>query len=110
MIVLTIVLTIVGLLAGAGGTYAYEQQRNKTKTDEAKKELAKAKKEAEALVKKAQEEAAARVDEARKDEKKRRDEIKDLEQRVLDRQVALDKKLDELDKRAENLRKGEEAT
>jgi ribonuclease Y len=47
------------------------------------------------------------VDESRKDEKKRRDEIKDLEQRVLDRQVSLDKKLDELDKRAENLRKGE---
>jgi ribonuclease Y len=107
MIVLTIVLTIVGLIAGAGGAYTYEQQRNKSKADESKKELAKAKKEADALVKKAQEEALARVDEARKDEKKRRDEIKDLEQRILDRQVALDKKLDELDKRAENLRKGE---
>jgi ribonuclease Y len=107
MVVLTIILAIAGLVAGAGGTYAYEQQRNKSKADEAKKELAKAKKEADALVKKAQEEAAARVDEARKDEKKRRDEIKDLEQRVLDRQVALDKKLDELDKRAENLRKAE---
>jgi ribonuclease Y len=107
MIVLTILLTIVGLVAGAGGTYTYEQQRNKTKADEAKKELAKAKKEAEALVKKAQEEAAERVDEARTDEKKRRDEIKELEQRVLERQEALDRKLDELDKRAENLRKGE---
>jgi ribonuclease Y len=107
MVVLTIILAIAGLVAGAGGTYAFEQQRNKSKTDEAKKELARAKKEADALVKKAQEEAAARVDEARKDEKKRRDEIKDLEQRILDRQVALDKKLDELDKRSENLRKGE---
>jgi ribonuclease Y len=95
------------LAAGAGGVYTYEQQRNKSKVSEAKKELAKAKKEADALVRKAQEEAAERVDEARKDEKKRRDEIKDLEQRVLDRQVSLDKKLDELDKRAENLRKGE---
>jgi ribonuclease Y len=107
MIVITILLTFVGLAAGAGGAYTFEQQRNKNKVAEAKKELAKAKKEAEALVKKAQEEAAERVDEARKDEKKRRDEIKDLEQRVLDRQVSLDKKLDELDKRAENLRKGE---
>jgi ribonuclease Y len=107
MVVLTIILAIAGLFAGAGGTYAYDQKRNKSKTDEAKKELAKAKKEAEALVKRAQEEAGARVDEARKDEKKRRDEIKDLEQRVLERQEALDKKLDELDKRSENLRKGE---
>jgi ribonuclease Y len=107
MVILAIILAIAGLAAGAGGTYAYEQQRNKSKADEAKKELAKARKEADALVKKAQEEAIARVDEARKDEKKRRDEIKDLEQRVLDRQVSLDKKLDELDKRAENLRRGE---
>jgi ribonuclease Y len=107
MVVLTIILAIAGLIAGAGGTYTYDQQKNKSKTDEAKKELTKAKKEAEALVKKAQEEAAARVDEARDDEKKRRDEIKDLEKRVLERQEALDKKLDELDKRSENLRKGE---
>jgi ribonuclease Y len=107
MVVLTIILAIAGLVAGAGGTYAYDQQRNKTKADEAKKELAKAKKEAEATIKKAEEEANRRVDEARKDEKKRRDEIKDLEQRVLERQEALDKKLDELDKRSENLRKGE---
>jgi ribonuclease Y len=107
MVVITIILAIAGLVAGAGGTFAYDQQRNRSKTDEANKELAKARKEADALVKKAQEEATARVDEARKDEKKRRDEIKDLEQRVLDRQVSLDKKLDELDKRAENLRKGE---
>jgi ribonucrease Y len=107
MVVLTIILAIAGLFAGAGGTYAYEQQKNKSKADEAKKELAKAKKEAESLVKKAQEEAASRIDEARNDEKKRRDEIKDLEKRVMERQEALDKKLDILDKRAENLRKGE---
>lgn len=107
MVVLTIILAIAGLFAGAGGTYAYDQQRNKSRADEAKKELSKAKKEADSLVKKAQEEAIARIDEARADEKKRRDEIKDLEKRVLERQEALDKKLDELDKRAENLRKGE---
>jgi ribonuclease Y len=105
MVVITIILAIAGLFAGAGGTYAYDQQRNKKKSDEAKKELSRAKK--EALVKKAEEEAARRVDEARTDEKKRRDEIKDLERRVLERQEALDKKLDELDKRSENLRKGE---
>jgi ribonuclease Y len=107
MVVITIILAIAGLFAGAGGTYAYDQQRNKKKSDEAKKELSRAKKEGEALVKKAEEEAARRVDEARTDEKKRRDEIKDLERRVLERQEALDKKLDELDKRSENLRKGE---
>jgi len=108
MIVVTIVLAIVGLLAGAGGATAYNRRQIGTATEAAKKELARAKKEAEATVKKAQEEADRRVDEARKDEKKRRDEIKDLEQRLLGRQEALDKKLDELDKRSEGLRKAED--
>jgi ribonuclease Y len=101
------VLAILGVAAGAGGTYTYDQRRNKSKADEAKKELARAKKEGEALVKKAEEESSRRVDEARKDEQKRRNEIKDLEQRLLQRQDSLDKKLDELDKRSENLRKAE---
>lgn len=108
MVVLTIILAIAGLLAGAGGTYAYDQQRTKKKAEEGKKQLAKAKKEAEALVKKAEEEAAKRIDEARKDEKKRRDEIQEIEKRLIERQEALDKKLDQLDKRSEGLRKAED--
>lgn len=108
MLAITIVLTIFGVLAGAGGSYAYTKRRSGAAEENAKKSLAKAKKEAEATIKKAQEEADRRVDEARKDEKKRRDEIKELEQRLLDRQDALDKKLDELDKRSEGLRKAED--
>lgn len=108
MLALTIVLAIVGILAGAGGATAYSKRRNSVASDAAKKELAKAKKEAEATIKKAQEEADRRVDEARKDEKKRRDEIKELEERLLSRQEALDKKLDELDRRGEGLRKAED--
>jgi ribonuclease Y len=108
MIVLTIVLAIAGLLAGAGGSYAYTRRTGGVAAEAAKKELAKAKKEAEALVNKAQEEADKRVDEARKDEKSRRDEIKKLEARLLERQEALEKKLDVLDKRSEGLRKAED--
>lgn len=108
MIAITIVLAIVGLFAGAGGTYEYTKRQNAVNADAAKKELAKAKKEAEAVVKKAEEEANRRVDEARADEKKRRDEIKDIERRLLERQESLDKKLDQLDKRSEGLRKAED--
>lgn len=108
MIVVTIVLAIAGLLVGGGGATAYNKRRTAVKAEEGKKELAKAKKEAEALVRKAQEEADRRVDEARKDEQKRRSEIKELEQRLLSRQEALDKKMDDLDKRHEGLRKGED--
>ncbi|OVE79289.1 ribonuclease Y [bacterium G20] len=108
MIVLAIVLAIAGLLVGGGGGVVYTRRQGSKLAEEAKKELAKAKKEGEALVRKAQEEADKRVDEARKDEQRRRNELKDLENRLLERQEALDKKLDELDKRAQNLRKAED--
>ena len=107
MIVVTIVLAIVGLLGGAAGATVVNRQLSKGQSDKSKKELAKAKKEADETIKNAREEADKRVEEARKDEQKRRGEIKDLEQRTLARQEALDKKLDELDKRAENLRKAD---
>lgn len=108
MIVLTIVLAIAGLLVGGGAaTYYYRLSQGKV-AEEGKKELAKAKKDAEALVKKAEEEANRRVDEARKEEQKRRGEIKDIENRLMERQEGLDKKLDDLDKRGQNLRKAED--
>ncbi len=112
MIVLTIVLAIAGLLVGAGGgTYVNRRLSGKAVTDakeEAKKELARAKKEAEAVIKKAQEDADKRVEETRKDEQKRRAELKEVEQRLLGREENMDKKLDELDKRSEGLRKAED--
>jgi ribonuclease Y len=112
MIAVTIVLTIVGLLAGAGGG-AYAMRRYVGKAElkakaDAKKELERAKKEAEETIRAARDEADKRVEEARRDEKNRREEIKKLEQRLLERQEALDKKLDELDKRSEGLRKAED--
>lgn len=75
--------------------------------DEIKKELVQTKKDAAEAVKKAEEDATRRIEEARKDEQKRRDELKDVEARLLSREESLDKKLDELDTRAERLRKSE---
>ncbi len=112
MIVVTIVLTIVGLIVGGGGgVYASRRLSGKAVNqakEEAKKELAKAKKDAEGVIKKAREDADRRVDEARKDEQKRRAEIKEIEQRLVAREENLDKKLDDLDKRADSLRKAED--
>ncbi|HEX5394910.1 MAG TPA: ribonuclease Y [Candidatus Saccharimonadales bacterium] len=108
MIVVTIVLAIAGLLVGGGATYAYARQTQGKSAEDAKKALAKAKKEAEETISKANAEADKRVEEARKDEKSRREEIKKLEQRLMERQEALDKKLDDLDKRAQHLRKSED--
>ena len=107
MVAVAIVLTIVGLLVGAGGG-VYATRRSQGQVEEnAKKALAKAKKEAEETVRRANAEADRRVEEARKDEKKRREELKSIEQRLIAREETFDKKIDDLDKRADALRKAE---
>ncbi len=75
--------------------------------DEIKKELVQTKKDAAEAIKKAEEDAAKRIEEVKKDEQKRRSELKEIENRLLSRQESLDKKLDNLDKRTEVLRKSE---
>lgn len=104
---ITIVLALVGVVAGFGANQAVMKKRIGSAEEQAKKELGKAKKEAAKLVDEAREEANKAAENVRKEEQTRRKEVKDMEQKLLDRQVALDKKLDELDKRAESLRKGE---
>lgn len=107
MLAITIVLTIVGLIGGAAGGVYYMRRQSGAAEEAAKKELARAKKEAAETIRKAEEDAARRIEEVRKDEQKRRAEIKELEQRLITREDSLDKKLDQLDKRAESLRKAE---
>lgn len=105
-------ITLVLALASAGVGYGVSQTVTKRKlgsaAEAAEKELKKAKKEATKALDTAREEAAKLADAARAEEATRRKEIKEIEQRLLDREIALDKKLDELDKRAEALRKGED--
>ena len=108
MEVITIVLALVGAGVGFGASTVVTGRKLGTAQDQAKEELAKAKKEAAKLVDEAREEANKASDEARKLEQSRRKELKDVEQRLLDREVSLDKKLDELDKRTQTLRKSED--
>jgi len=76
--------------------------------DKAKKELEQAQREASKIVNEARNEAVRLVEDARKDEQLRRKELKDLENRLVAREESFDKKLDQLDKRTEALRKGED--
>jgi len=104
---ITIVLAVAGLAVGFGANTVITKQRLGSAQDQADKELSKAKKEATKLVDEAKAEAARVTDESRKDEQARRREFKDIEQRLVGREDALDKKLDELDKRTEKLRAAE---
>ena len=105
---ITFVLAAVGVAAGFGVSTRINRRQIGTAKDKASKELTRAKKEAAETIKKAQEDAALRVDEARRDEQKRRAELKEIEQRLLGREETLDKKIDELDKRGERLRRADE--
>lgn len=104
---LTIVLAVGGVIAGFGANTVLTKRKLGSAQDQAEKELAKAKKEAAKFLDEAREEAAKLTEQTRKEEQTRRREIKDMEQRLVGREETLDKKLDDLDKRSERLRKGE---
>ncbi len=105
---IAVLLAIVGLVVGFGGSTILTKQRQGASEEKSKKELEKAKREADKLVANAREEALKAAEDSRKEEQTRRNELKDIEKRLVSREENLDKKLDELDKRNENLRKSED--
>ncbi len=105
---LEVILAVVGLAVGFGGSQIVYKNKVSSSKNSADKELAKAKTEADKLVAKAKEDAQKAVDEAKKDEQARRTELQNLEKRLVTREESLDKKLDELDKRQEKLRANED--
>ena len=92
-----IIALVVGAVFGVGGSVVYDRQRTARGKDQTAKELAAAKSKASDIVLKAK-------DEALEIENERRKEWKKTENRLADRESTLDRKLDELDKRAEKLR------
>ncbi len=104
---ITIVLTVAGLAIGFGANTIITKKKLGSAQDQAQKELTKAKKEADKALAEAREEANRIAEQTRKEEQTRRKEFKEIEQRLVTREEVLDRKLDELDKRGEKLRKGE---
>jgi len=107
-ILIAVLLGVAGLGAGYGVSTYSNKKKSANAEDKVEKELAKAKKEADRLVDDARAESHKINDNARKEEQTRRNELKDLETRLVQRESTLDKKLDELDKRNERLRSGED--
>jgi ribonuclease Y len=105
---ITIGLVLAGLGVGFGTSTVVTKKKLGSAQDAANKELKKAKKEADKQIQDARDEAKKLAEDARKDEQSRRKELKVLEDKILERQETLDKKLDQLDKRNEKLRKGED--
>ncbi len=105
---ITIVLGVVGIGVGFGANQVLTRRKIGSAEAAAERELKKAKKEAEKVLSDARQEAGKLSDQARKEDQARRREFKDIEARLLGREESLDKKLDQLDKRGESLRKGED--
>lgn len=96
-----IIAAVLGVVFGVGGTVVYEKRRESAGKSTIEKELAKAKAKAGDIVLKAKDEALTLENDRRKEWKK-------TETRLAERETALVGKLDELDKRAEKLRKAED--
>lgn len=96
-----IIAAIVGAILGAGGTVVYEKRRLADGKNKAEKEIANAQIKAGDIILKAK-------DEALQLENERRREWKKTENRLADREVSLDGKLDQLDKRSDKLRAQED--
>lgn len=95
-----IIAALVGVVFGIGGTTVYSRRIATSGKNKAEQEITKAKSRASDIVLKAKDEAVQLDNERRKEWKK-------TEDRLADREVSLDKKFDDIDKRAENLRKQE---
>jgi ribonuclease Y len=103
-----IIAAVIGILAGVGGTVAYDQRRKAGGKHKAEKEIANAKHKASDILLQAKDDALKVVEDAKKEDSERRKGWEKTESRLADREANLDKKLDELDKRSEGLRAAED--
>lgn len=103
-----LIAAAIGLLAGAGGTYAYSRVKATGGKHKADQLIAEAKHKASNIVLKAKDDALKLADEAKKEESDRRKKWDKTESRLIERESALDRKLDDLDVRAEKLRAQED--
>jgi len=106
-IIIGIIALLVGAGAGAGGIITYNKKKERGGKNRADNLIKKAKNEASDIVLAAKKEAIEVADKSKAEESDRRKDWKRTENRLADRETALDNKLTELDKRAVNLRKQE---
>lgn len=102
-----ILAAAIGLAAGAGGVFVVSQKQGFSGKAKADKILAEAKNKAKNIEIEAKDAALKVSNEATKDEQKRRNDLAAVETRLAERETSIDRKLEDLDKRSERLRKDE---
>ena len=102
-----IIALVIGAGAGAGGLCAYNKHNENGGKNKADDLVRKAKHEASEIVLNAKKEASDINEKSQREEAERRKEWKRTENRLAERETLLDTKLDQIDKKSENLRKQE---
>ncbi|MBR3138654.1 ribonuclease Y [Candidatus Saccharibacteria bacterium] len=105
--ILPIIAAVAGLAVGAGGIFAYNKHNENGGKDKADDLVRKAKREASDIVLAAKKEAANVAEKSQNEENERRKEWKRTENRLAERESALDTKLDLLEKKTEKLTRQE---
>ncbi len=105
---LEVIALVIGAIVGVGGVTVVNLRRSSAGTRKAAETLAKAKNEAGDILLKAKDEAVRLLEESKKEESARRRELQKAEDRAASREASLDRKLEELDTRAEKLRRSED--
>lgn len=95
-----VIVGVVALAVGSGGTLLIQRQRDQKKRDEADKIISDAKNKASNIILNASKSAKKESDEMRR-------EIKQSERKVTEREQALMKKIDDLDERSKAVRQSE---
>lgn len=106
-IIAIVVAGILGLGVGAGGIFAYNKKHENGGKNKAEDLIRKAKHEAGDIVLEAKKQAAEISSKSQSEENERRKEWKRTENRLADRESALDSKLDTLEKKTEKLARQE---
>ena len=102
-----IIAAIVGLGAGAGVVFAYDKKNENGGKNKADDLIRKAKNEASDIVLKARKEAADLAEKSKNEEDCRRKDWKQTEKRLSEREISLDNKFDQIEKRSERLSRQE---
>lgn len=106
-VILVIIALVLGVLAGAGGIFAYNKKNEKGGKNKADDLIRKAKNEASDIILQAKNNAADMAAKSQQAEAERRREWKNTENRLSERETNLDNKLDQLEQKTERLAKQE---
>ena len=103
-----LIAAVLGAFLGVGGAVVVQQRKGAGGTKKAEQLITKAKNEASDLLLKAKDDILKATEASKREDAERRKELQKAEERVATREANLDRKIEELDQRAEKLRKHED--